>query len=174
MSIPEPRADPGTNNPVLRWFPLAWAGIALVIHTLFVALAVPRLPESILIWLSVDAGSVGDHYYRFATHDIVVVGFVSIGVITAAGLIGVIVDMLGVGWCLGIGLIVAPVVGMFIVLVYVSTLWQIGMTSPADTMSSGTGFLIMLLAAGGAVLGVASFFWTSILQRKWVARMQPA
>ena len=174
MSIPEPRPAPGTNNPVLRWLPLAWAGIALVIHTLFVALAVPRLPESILIWLSVDAASMGDHYYRFATHDIVVVGFVAIGVIAAAGLVGVIVDMLGVAWCLGIGLIVAPVVGLFAVLVYTSTLWQIGMTEPADTMSSGTGFLIMLLAAGGAALGVASFFWTAMLQRKWVARVQPA
>jgi hypothetical protein len=139
-----------------RWIPLVWAAIALVAHTLFVLAAVPRLPSSVLIWFAGDFGSVGDHSYPVETSRLVSTGYVVVGIIAVAAVVGMIADRRGAGWAFWITVAVCVVTPCLMFFVYASAAWQIGRDTPATTMSDSGGFVIMLLGAAGVAIGILS------------------
>jgi len=146
------------GNPRTPWISLGWAAIALVVHTLFTVAVVPSLPSSVLIWIAGSFNTSGDHYYPIATSDLVMNGYWAVGIIAVAAVVGLIADMRRAEWSIFIPLVVCAATPCLMFFVYGSAAWQIGRDTPATTMSSSTGFLIMLLGAAGVVVGLFSLF----------------
>jgi hypothetical protein len=135
---------------------VGWAAAALIVHTLFVVAAAPRLPSTVLIWFAGSFDSVGDHFYSVETSRIVSTGYWVVAIIAIAAVVGLVADLRGADWSVIVALAVAATTPCLMIFVYVSVAWQIGRDTPATTMSGSGGLLIMLLAAAGVALGLVS------------------
>jgi hypothetical protein len=139
-----------------RWLPLAWTGVALVAQLLFVGVLAPRLPSSFLVWFNADRAAPGDFFYRFATADFIVVGWIAVAVFAAAAILCAILDPARAGWTVLLALIVCLCVPLLIGLLYASIIWQLGLPAPADEIPSGIGVVALIVGVLGLVLGFGS------------------
>jgi uncharacterized membrane protein len=145
----------------VRWFPLGWAGIALVAQVVFLTVLAPHLPSSFLIWFNADRAGPGDMYYRFDTATFGGVGWVAVAVFAVAGLLCVFIRP-DRDWLLFVALGVCTVAPLLIGLLYASVMWQLGRTTPAEEIPGGVGAIV--LAVG--IAGVFGSLYTLMARRR--------
>ena len=149
-------AAPADRLSRARLAPLGWAAFALIAQIVFVTALAPRLPSSFLIWFNANRASLGDMYYRFATADFVVLGWVAVGVFVLAGLLCYFFAGSGAGWALILALVLCAVVPLVVGLLYASVIWQLGLTAPAQEIPSGVGAIALAVGIIGLALGLFS------------------
>ena len=142
--------------PRARWLTLGWAAIALIAQIVFVTILAPRLPSSFLIWFNADRASPGDMYYRFATPDFAIVGWVAVAVFVVAALLCYFFAGSGTGWALLVAVGVCAVVPLLVGLLYASVIWQLGLAAPANEVPSGVGAIVLVVGIVGLVAGLYS------------------
>jgi hypothetical protein len=132
----------------------AWIGIAVVVEAVVSFVLVPRMPSSILLFITY--GRSYPPYARFGVHDLVVVSWVVIVVVALLIFVGVLLSRRGAHWPLVLGLAIAVMVPWFLSATFLSVLAQLGASAPATTMNGGTQALIFVSNLVFAIIGVTT------------------